>query len=181
MLHDFRRKLSSLSDRWPPDIEAIWNRYQDHSNKAQEAASPIYTEFMKHRVNEQREHGGENGAKESVRCNGTGCIFLERVDEIVQCSLEDSEESEAHAEKANTWCKPKNVDATRPTKDEETGSKEDGSDHHRWKASLWHSFITILHKSPCVEFVVPGEVRRLLSYIVLDLQNIGSASCYGSK
>src|SRR5271165_6016127 len=99
---------------------------------------------MKHWSDEQGKYTCENRSQEGVGCDCTCSIFLEGIDEVVQCRLEDSEEPKAHKYKTNDRRKPEDVFIGCPAKDKKADCEKDRSDHHRWKTCFRNGPISIL-------------------------------------
>lgn len=136
---------------------------------------------MKHRTHKQRKHGSKYRSQESIRSDGGCGVALERIDEVVECGLEDREEAESHADESYTGSQPENMVGGGPAENEESGGKEDGADHHGWKASFRDGFVVVLLESADIEFVVPGIVSVFWSKEGEDVHNVGSTTNKSSK
>lgn len=110
--------------------------------------------MMEHWIDEQGKHTSENRSQERVGCDCTCGVFLEGIDEVVQCRLENSEEPKAHRHKTNDRSKPEDVFVGCPAEDKEASGEEDRSNHHRWKARFWNGFIAILFEFADIEFII---------------------------
>lgn len=73
---------------------------------------------MEHRVHEQWESSREHTSQESVRSDGRGGEFLERVNEVVERRLEDGEEAETHADQTDHGRNPVDGLGGSPAEDE---------------------------------------------------------------
>ncbi len=99
------------------------NGYQQDRNESKYARSPINTKLMIHCMScyqyvlgkrsftrkghltwsyEKRERRSEDTTKESIGSNSTGRVVLKGVDKVVERSLEDGKEAEAHTRGSNT-------------------------------------------------------------------------------
>lgn len=109
---------------------------------------------MEHWIDEQGKYTSENRSQECVGCDCACGVFLEGIDKVVQCGLENSEESKAHRYKTNDRSEPEDIFIGCPAEDKEAGCEEDRSDHHRWQACFWNGFIAVLLEFADIEFVI---------------------------
>lgn len=117
---------------------------------------------MKHDAREQRKRAGEHTPQESISRDGAGGYFLERIDEVVQCCLEDGEEAEAHKYGADIWCDPGDIFCAGggevvvacPGEAEETACEDDGTQHHGWETGFGDGEVVVCFEAGDVEALV---------------------------
>lgn len=112
---------------------------------------------MEHAVREQRETPREDAPQERVGRDRAGGRLLERVNQVVQRGLENGEEAQAHAGRAELWADPVDFARGRPAEDEQTGREEDGSRHHRREAGLGDGAVVVRLVALDIEALV-GDV-----------------------
>jgi len=98
---------------------------------------------VEHGVHEQREAPREDAPQEGVRRDRAGRHLLEGIDEVVERGLEDGEEAEAHAGRADLGADPVHVPRRRPAEDEHTRGEDDGAQHHGREARLGHGAVVV--------------------------------------
>lgn len=114
---------------------------------------------MKHGCDKQRKWSCEYGPNKCLGRNCAGCIGSKCIDEVVECSLEYREESEAHEDEAEAWGYPAYGSGGCPAKYEEACSKEYAANHHWRKACFGYRLIVVGFKFAGVEFVIAKNCR----------------------
>lgn len=111
---------------------------------------------MKHNLREERKRARKHTAQEGIRRDGAGSDLLERIDKVVQRSLEDSEEAEAHEDGADNGADP--VDFVRevacPGEEEEAGCENDRAEHHGRETGFGNGEVVVCFEAGDIEFLV---------------------------
>lgn len=105
---------------------------------------------MKHGSNDERKRTREAGTQKGVRRNRASSVLSERVDEVVERSLEDVDKALANHEEADDRNDPVDVGRGCPAHEEEARCEDDRAEHHGWESSFWYSVVTCC----VVDFVV---------------------------
>lgn len=149
------RPLPTSPNALSKDVKQERDRNQRDSHETQNAAGPPDANTMEHDLGEQRERAGEHTAHERIRRDGAGGDLLEGIDEVVQGSLEDGKEAEAHEDGAEDRADP--VDArviARPSEEEETTGEDNGAEHHGRQTGFGDGEVVVCFEAFDVEVLV---------------------------
>lgn len=149
------RPLPTSPNALSKDIKQERDRNQRDSHETQNATGPPDANTMEHDMGEHRERAGEHTAHEGIRRDGARGDLLEGIDEVVQGSLEDGEEAEAHKDGAEDGADP--VDAgviARPSEEEEATGEDDGAEHHGRQTGFGDGKVVVCLEAFDVEVLV---------------------------
>jgi len=148
------RPVPSRSDLLSINLKDKRNGHHRNSNKAQQAYSPIYPEFLEHLFGEQREGSCEYAPDQRACCERACSIDLEGINKIIDRALEDAEEAESHQRCGETATNPVYFRIARPSKYEEANDEDDGSNHHGPQASFRNGFVVVSLELSDIESLV---------------------------
>ncbi len=104
----------SFADRRSPHPKDKRDGDQQHGKEAKYAGRPPVPQTVIHRVDEEREDGGQGAAQKGVGGDGAGAVGLKGVYQVIQRALEDCEEAEADERGADKGSYPRDALVRRP-------------------------------------------------------------------
>lgn len=148
------RPFPSSSNPLPINIKQIRDRNERHAQKPQYGGSPIDAQIMEHGIRKERKAAREQTPKKRIRGDSTSRKSLERVDQVIQRSLENSEEAESHKHGADVGPDPVDMGRAGPGEDEEAGSEENRADHHGRETGFGDGAVVVCFEAGDVEPLV---------------------------
>lgn len=124
IIHTPATPLTRLPNPLPKDIKHKRHRNQQRREAARDTRSRPNANVVIHGTHDERERARQTGAQKGIGGDSGGGVLGEGIDEIVERSLEDGEETRAHHRDADAEHDPMNGGIGRPAHEELTAGEE---------------------------------------------------------